>query len=106
MVDPALGYLATCPSNVGTGMRASVMLRLPHLSCQGELLERLAIVLQLQVRGSGGEHTLVADSTYDISNKQRLGKTEVALVQELVEGVIKLVELEEMLEQQCEMVLL
>ena len=106
MVDPTLGYLTSCPSNVGTGLRASVLLRLPHLSCQGELLERLAMVLGLQVRGTRGEHTLATDSTYDISNKQRLGKTEVALMQDLVEGVVKLVELEEMLAQQCAMVLL
>ena len=55
----------------------------------------------LQARGSNGEHTMVRDSTYDISNKGRIGESEVKIVQRVVLGVLKLIELEQRLQKQC-----
>ena len=55
--------------------------------------------LRLQQRGTGGEHTAVVDYTYDISNSERLGKSEVQLVQLLVDGVNTLIEMEKRMER-------
>jgi creatine kinase len=51
----------------------------------------------LQPRGSAGEHSPAKNAKFDVSNKQRLGFSEVQLVQKMIDGVTKLIELEEML---------
>jgi creatine kinase/arginine kinase len=78
--DDRLGYLTSCPSNLGTGLRASVHVKLPFLSKKEKELHKLAERANLQIRGIHGEHSESVDSTYDISNKQRLGRSEVELV--------------------------
>ena len=57
MHNERLGFLGTCPSNLGTGLRASAMIRLPMLNENVELLEKVCAAFDLQPRGSAGEHS-------------------------------------------------
>jgi len=107
MWTPNLGFLGTCPSNLGTGLRASVMIQLkcfnkiledPSSPLEDkELLEQVCSAFDLQPRGSAGEHSPAKDAKFDVSNKQRLGFSEVQLVQKMIDGVTKVIALEEML---------
>ena len=84
------GYVTSCPSNLGTGMRASVLLKLPYLTVDGtdSKVKEAAKPLGLSVRGLGGEHTAVgADGTVDISPSKRLFITEAEIVCKLYHGV-------------------
>ncbi len=101
MYSPRLGYLHSCPSNCGTGMRASVHVRLPLLAKTGEL-PLLCEQLRLQPRGVDGEHSDSAGGVYDISNKERLGKSELQLVQSMIFGVRTLIERERELEEDAQ----
>ena len=85
--DPELGYLSSCPSNLGTGMRAGVHLRLPEWEAKGDLFKTEAQRLGLQLRGTGGEHTQAKGSVYDLSNLRRLGVSEAEILQGLVKGL-------------------
>jgi creatine kinase len=90
---------------LGTGLRASVMVVLPHFNklMEGdnqhdkELLEEVCSRYDLQPRGSAGEHSAAVGGKFDVSNKQRLGFSEVQLVQKMIDGVSKVIELEKML---------
>lgn len=72
MWNERLGFLGTCPSNLGTGLRASVMIFLPefnklmesHDSEDRELLDKVCSAYDLQPRGSTGEHSAAVVSTY------------------------------------------
>lgn len=92
--DDALGYLTSCPTNIGTGMRASVHVSLPNLGKKMVMFQAMADSSNMQIRGIHGEHSESADHIYDLSNKQRLGKSEVQLVKEMYEGVMKILLLE------------
>ncbi|XP_071960091.1 creatine kinase, flagellar-like isoform X1 [Antedon mediterranea] len=96
MWNEHLGYVLTCPSNLGTGMRAGVHVKLPLLSKQ-EKFNDILTKLRLQKRGTGGVDTASTDGTFDISNNDRLGTSEVQQMQMVVDGVKKLVELEKAL---------
>ncbi len=87
------GFLTTCPTNVGTGMRASAMLFLPALSYSGEIssLMRDARSAGLTVRGAYGEGSGEDCSLYQISNEITYGVTETEIV-ERVTGFVKKVE--------------
>ena len=85
--DDTLGYLTSCPTNIGTGMRASVHVSLPYLGENMEMFQRIADFHNVQIRGIHGEHSESADHVYDISNKQRLGRSEVELVMDMHDGV-------------------
>ena len=78
MEDANLGFLGTCPSNLGTGLRASFMIVLPELNKDPHKLEEICAGFDLQPRGSSGEHSAAVGAKWDISNKQRIGFTEVA----------------------------
>jgi creatine kinase len=95
MESPNLGFLGTCPSNLGTGLRASVMIVLPELNKDPHKLEEICAGFDLQPRGSSGEHSAAVGAKWDISNKQRIGFSEVELVQKMVDGVSKLIAMEE-----------
>jgi len=97
MHNDILGFLGTCPSNLGTGLRAGVMIKLPKLNEDVELLEEVCAAYDLQPRGSAGEHSAAVGAKWDISNKQRLGFSEVQLVQKMVDGVTKVIAIEEAL---------
>lgn len=73
-----LGYLTACPTNTGTGMRASVMLHLPAITLAGQADAISAAMsrLGLTVRGFYGEGTQAQGSLYQLSNQVTLGKTE------------------------------
>jgi len=95
MESPNLGFLGTCPSNLGTGLRASVMVVLPELNKDVHKLEEICAGFDLQPRGSSGEHSAAVGGKWDISNKQRIGFSEVELVQKMIDGVTKLIAMEE-----------
>uniref|UniRef100_A0A669E3R0 Creatine kinase S-type, mitochondrial n=1 Tax=Oreochromis niloticus TaxID=8128 RepID=A0A669E3R0_ORENI len=98
MWNERLGYILTCPSNLGTGLRAGVHVRLPKLS-KDPRFSKILDNLRLQKRGTGGVDTAATGDTFDISNLDRLGKSEVELVQLVVDGVNYLIECEKRLEK-------
>merc|ERR1711902_99929 len=82
------GYIRSCPTNLGTGMRASVHVDLPGWTNHSvDKLKARCEELQLQPRGTRGESGGQTGHTYDISNKHRLGYSEVELVQKMIDGV-------------------
>ena len=86
---PRFGYLTACPTNVGTGIRVSVMLHLPALKLTGEIEKvfRAAKELRLAVRGLYGEGTEATGDFYQISNQTTLGKTEEEIISDF-RGVV------------------
>jgi len=93
MFSDSIGFYHSCPSNLGTGMRASVHIDLPGWTKEGSAaLKKRCEELALQPRGTRGESGGQTGVTYDISNKHRLGYTEVQLVQTMIDGVNKLYE--------------
>merc|ERR1711872_1066553 len=87
------GYIHSCPTNLGTGMRASVHVDLPGWTKEGvDKLKARCEALAVQPRGTRGESGDQTGCTYDISNKHRLGYTEVELVQCMIDSVNKLYE--------------
>lgn len=87
--SPRFGYLTACPTNVGTGMRASVMMHLPALGLTHHIEKVFSAVgkLGLVVRGIYGEGTQVLGDLYQISNQFTLGKSEIEIV-EIMESVV------------------
>jgi len=82
------GYIHSCPTNLGTGMRASVHVDLPGWTKEGlDALKARCEELSVQPRGTRGESGGQTGHTYDISNKHRLGHSEVGLVQTMIDGV-------------------
>lgn len=77
-------------------MRASVHIKLPRLSKNMPEFEKIAKQYHLQIRGIHGEHSESQGSTYDISNRRRLGVTEVECVQALHAGVLALINREKL----------
>merc|ERR1711990_152716 len=92
--DEHLGYITSCPTNLGTAMRASVHIMLPKLMKQKEKFHEIADKYEVQIRGIHGEHTESDDGVYDISNKRRLGRSEKQLVQDMIDGVRALIQAE------------
>lgn len=87
---PRFGYLTACPTNVGTGLRLSVMLHLPGLKMTGELekASRAAHDMGLAVRGFYGEGSEAAGEFYQVSNQTTLGKSDALLLKELAGEII------------------
>jgi len=83
--DTELGYLTTCPTNLGTGMRASAMLHLPGLVLAEQITQVLQAVhkIGLAVRGLYGEGTESLGNLYQISNQSTLGESEEAIIERL-----------------------
>lgn len=80
--DDRYGYLTACPTNVGTGIRVSVMLHLPALRLIGELekVTRAAKSMKLAVRGLYGEGTQASGDFYQVSNQTTLGRSEQEII--------------------------
>lgn len=97
MHNPRLGWVLTCPSNLGTGLRAGTMVKLPLLSARKDFKKFLG-KMSLQSRGTGGVDSASTGGTWDISNSDRIGKGEIDLVNILINGAKQLVEWENMLE--------
>jgi len=96
-MSPTYGVITSCPTNIGTGMRASLHIPLPGLCKDGTEAKAKAVAkpLGLSVRGLGGEHTPIgADGTVDISPSARFCITEAEIMAALYKG-IKLLKEEE-----------
>lgn len=94
--DEQLGYLTACPTNLGTGLRASVMLFLPALELGGIMPDVIKSVtrLGLTVRGAYGEGTKAKGYIYQVSNEVTLGVTEETILSQVESVVGKIVEME------------
>ncbi len=81
-----LGYLTECPTNIGTGLRASVMLHLPILSANGSIsaLSETVGKIGFTVRGLYGEGSASSGSLYQLSNQITLGLTEKDAISNLI----------------------
>ena len=95
--SPNLGYLTACPTNVGTGIRVSVMLHLPGLKMTGEIEKFLnaAKDTDLAVRGLFGEGTDAVGDFFQLSNQVSLGISEEELVHKFTDTIVpKIIEYE------------
>ena len=79
------GFLTSCPTNVGTGLRASVMVHLPALAKTGNIRKVLEVVnnFDMNIRGVYGEGSKSSGDIYQISNKQSLGISEQEVIRNL-----------------------
>ncbi|NIK12905.1 protein arginine kinase [Alkalibacillus almallahensis] len=90
------GYLTSCPTNVGTGLRASVMMHLPALTMTNQMTRMAPEInkLGLVVRGIYGEGSEALGALYQISNQMTLGKSEEDIIQDLQSVVSQVIESE------------
>ncbi|MHC4622515.1 MAG: ATP--guanido phosphotransferase [Planctomycetota bacterium] len=88
--SPRYGYLTACPTNLGTGIRISVMLHLPALKMTGQIEKFLNAAgdMNLAVRGLFGEGTEAAGDFYQLSNQVTLGISEREMVSQFEEAII------------------
>ena len=88
--DSRWGYLTACPTNIGTGIRLSVMMHLPALRLTGEVdkLRRAAKDLNLAVRGYYGEGSDASGDFYQVSNQVTFGRSEPELLEEFEHRII------------------
>jgi len=88
-VHDKFGVVTSCPTNIGTGMRASVHVRLPNLCAGASDVEAKKVCgpLGLSVRGTGGEHTPIENETVDISPSQRFCISEAEIVVKLYSSI-------------------
>ncbi|GAA0596795.1 protein arginine kinase [Virgibacillus siamensis] len=100
--DETWGYLTSCPTNVGTGMRASVMMHLPALALTQQINRMIPAINQLGlvVRGIYGEGSDAVGNIFQISNQITLGKSEEDIVEDLQSVVHQLIEHERKARQQ------
>lgn len=94
---PQLGHLTACPSNVGTGIRASVMLHTPALAMDGQVepVMRGAHELAFTVRGMLGEGSEAVGNLFQISNQSTLGESEREILRRLRSAVLRISRAEE-----------
>lgn len=92
-----IGYLTSCPTNAGTGLRASVLIHLPALVLLQEITRVLRSVTQvgLNVRGLYGEHSEVMGNLFQISNQTTLGRSERDSIESLERVTRQIIETEE-----------
>jgi protein arginine kinase len=107
--SPELGYLTSCPTNVGTGMRVSAMMHLPALVFSGQMERVIRAVNQvgIVVRGLFGEGSEASGSIFQISNQQTLGIPEEDIIKNLTKFLTVITEQEnnarqKLLEEQTE----
>ena len=98
MHNQHLGFIVSCPSNLGTAIRAGSLVKIPILSARSDFKD-LCAKAGLQARGSGGVDTASTDGIFDLSNADRIGKTENGVVNIFIEGVANFVRWEMMLEK-------
>ncbi len=94
--DPDFGYLTTCPTNAGTGMRASVLIHLPGLVLTREIEKVISHITRssLVVRGFYGEGTDVLGNLFQVSNQNTLGITEEEILAQLDKVTSEIIEKE------------
>jgi len=90
--DPQFGFLTSCPTNTGTGMRASAMLHLPALTITNRISQVIQAIskLGLTVRGLYGEGSDARGCLYQLSNQVTLGRNEEDIVKTLVAATVQL----------------
>lgn len=83
--DESLGYITSCPTNVGTGLRASVMIHLPGLVLTKRISRIIQVIqkLGLVVRGIYGEGSEALGNIFQVSNQMTLGKSEEDIIADL-----------------------
>ena len=98
---PEFGYLTSCPTNVGTGLRASVLIHLPGLVLTKEINKVLQSLVQvgLTFRGLYGEGSEVVGNFFQLSNQTTLGKSESELLDHLAKIVRQVIGYEEQARQ-------
>lgn len=102
MKSEKLGYLVTSPSNLGSALHASVTIKLPCLNrlmaskkkSENSVFQKVCDVFSLKVQGSNGLYTSAEGANFDVSTQQRLGQSEVKIVQSLIDGVYAIIEVE------------
>ena len=94
--DEKLGFLTSCPTNLGTGMRASYMVFLPALTANGKIQQLLDEVAKygVTIRGIYGENSKSMGSLYQISNVRTLGVSEAEIIEKLNRLVMQIVQQE------------
>jgi protein arginine kinase len=94
---PRLGYLTACPTNVGTGMRASAMVHLPALVLSEQVNQVIQAVnkIGLAVRGLYGEGTEAMGNLFQVSNQTTLGETEEEIIGRLNRVIMQIIEHEQ-----------
>lgn len=95
--DNTKGFLTSCPTNIGTAMRAGVHICLKKLEKRPDILTDLISRHHLQVRGTRGEKTAVDQAVFDISNARRLGVSANQIIQDLHGGLTAIIEAEKTL---------
>lgn len=100
--DERLGYLTACPTNIGTGLRASIMLHLPMLTATGEIgrMTGYAGSRGCAVRGAYGEGSKAVGGFYQISNQVTLGASAAELTDKLVETATTIIDAEKKTREQ------
>jgi len=97
MHNDHLGFILTCPSNLGTGLRAGAMVTVPKFSARPDFKDILK-KMRLQARGTAGVDSASTGGTWDISNSDRLGMSEVQLCNLFIEGIAQVIKWEKKLE--------
>lgn len=94
--DSDFGYLTACPTNTGSGMRASVMMHLPALTMTDNMARVISSAgsIGIEVRGLYGEGTKAYGNLYQISNRTTLGSSEEQIIEKLKNVVGQIVEME------------
>ena len=94
--DERYGFLTACPTNVGTGLRASVMVHLPALTLTGNIQKILEVIhnFGMNIRGIYGEGSKAVGNMYQISNQQALGISEREIIKNLKAITEKIIEQE------------
>lgn len=100
--DEELGYLTTCPSNIGTGLRASVMLHLPGLTLTGRITPILKELRKrgYTIRGRYGEGSDTAGRLFQLSNQRTLGDNETRLLADFMEITEQVIQAERQAREQ------
>lgn len=98
MHNEHLGFILTCPSNLGTGLRAGAMVKIPLFSARPDF-KQVVGKMKLQARGTAGVDSASTGGTWDISNADRLGMSEVQLCNLFIEGIAQVLRWEQALEE-------
>lgn len=100
--DERLGYLTACPTNVGTGLRASIMLHLPMLTATGSIQQLIGFAGSrgCAVRGAYGEGSEAVGGFYQISNQVTLGSSAADLTDKLIAAATEVIEAEKKVREQ------
>ena len=101
--DSQWGYLTACPTNTGTGLRASVMLHLPMLTLLKQMgkVNQLAAKLGLTIRGIYGEGSEAQGNLYQLSNQVTLGRTEKEIMDAVSVTARQIAEMERVFRQKA-----